>query len=199
MFSSFTIRWVGFYHLLYLVETKAYVIAVMELVDGDLHDLLPSVRGNEMIVDVFKQILQGYNYIVSRGYYHCDLSLENIVVIWVPNHNQSGHPKCVAKGSDFGRARKVNVKGDAIIDDDEVAGKPYYLAPEAYSGAYEAGPADIWSLGIILYIMITGNPPFGVANDSDETFEPFTHEGFAYIEDWLVEASATEEEIGIHP
>lgn len=168
----------------------------MELVDGDLHDLLPSIRGNEMIVDVFKQILQGYNYIVSRGYYHCDLSLENIVVKWVPNHNQSGRPKCVAKVSDFGRARKVNVKGAAIIDDDEVAGKPYYLAPEAYAGAYEAGPADIWSLGIILYIMITGNPPFGVANDSDETFEPFTHEGFSYIEDWLIEASATREEIG---
>ena len=71
----------------FIVETKIYLIAVMELVDGDLHDLLPSIHGKEGVVDVFHQILLGYNYIVQQGYYHCDLSLENIAVKLVPNYN----------------------------------------------------------------------------------------------------------------
>lgn len=74
--------------------------------------------------------------------------------------------------------------------------KPYYLAPEAYCGSYEAGPADVWSLGVILFIMITNNPPFGIANDSDEVFEPFSTEGFKYLEPALRRARATEDQIG---
>ena len=69
------------------------------------------------------------------------------------------------------------------------------MAPEAYCGSYEAGPADIWSLGIILYIMITGSPPFGIANDSDEVYEPFSHKGFSYLTDTLIRASASQNEI----
>ena len=43
--------------------------------------------------------------------------------------------------------------------------------------------------------MITGNPPFGISNDSDEVFEPFAAEGFRYLEPLLRRASATEEQI----
>ena len=179
----------------FIVETKIYLIAVMELVDGDLHDLLPSIHGKEGVVDVFHQILLGYNYIVQQGYYHCDLSLENIAVKLVPNYNNSGKARIIAKVSDFGRVRKMDSSGSAIIEEDEIAGKPYYLAPEAYCGSYEAGPADIWSLGIILYIMITGSPPFWIANDSDEVYEPFSHKGFSYLTDTLIRASASQTEI----
>lgn len=177
------------------LETKDYLIAVMELVNGDLHDMLPSIKGIDTINSVFAQILKGYKYITDHGYYHCDLSLENVTIKLVPNYNGSGKTRIVAKLTDFGRVRKMDEHGHAWIDGDEVAGKPYYLAPEAYSGSYEAGPADIWSLGIILFIMITGNPPFGIANDSDEVFEPFAAEGFRYLEPLLRRASATEEQI----
>ena len=177
------------------LETKDYLIAVMELVNGDLHDMLPSIKGIDTINSVFAQILKGYKYITDHGYYHCDLSLENVTIKLVPNYNGSGKTHIVAKLTDFGRVRKMDEHGHAWIDGDEVAGKPYYLAPEAYSGSYEAGPADIWSLGIILFIMITGNPPFGIANDSDEVFEPFAAEGFRYLEPLLRRANATEEQI----
>ena len=100
------------------------------------------------------------------------------------------------KLSDFGRVRKRDADGGCRIRDDEVAGKPYYLAPEAYNGSYEAGPADVWSLGIILFILITGSPPFGIANDSDEVFEPFAEMGFGYLEPVLRSCEAAEEEIG---
>ena len=170
----------------------------MELVDGDLHDLLPSLRNHETVIDVFSQILRGYQYIVHQGYYHCDLSLENIAVKFSPNHNKSGKARLVAKVSDFGRVRKHSPDGHSVIEADEVAGKPYYLAPEAYIGAYEAGPADIWSLGIIFFIMLTGNPPFGIANDSDEVFEPFSQFGFSYLEHSLYEVETTQAERGMN-
>ena len=72
--------------LLDAVETKEYLIAVMELVDGDLHDMLGSVRGAHKIVDIFRQIVQGCAYIKQQGYYHCDLSLENVLIKLVPNY-----------------------------------------------------------------------------------------------------------------
>lgn len=168
----------------------------MELVDGDLHDLLPSLRNHDTIIDLFSQILRGYQYIVHQGYYHCDLSLENITIKFIPNYNNSGKARLVAKVSDFGRVRKHTPEGCSLIGADEVAGKPYYLAPEAYMGSYEAGPADIWSIGIIFYIMLTGSPPFGVANDSDEVFEPFSQFGFSYLDSALDQANATQEERG---
>ena len=182
--------------LLDAVETKEYLIAVMELVDGDLHDMLGSVRGAHKIVDIFRQIVQGCAYIKQQGYYHCDLSLENVLIKLVPNYQNAGNTRLIAKLSDFGRVRKRDADGGCRIRDDEVAGKPYYLAPEAYNGSYEAGPADVWSLGIILFILITGSPPFGIANDSDEVFEPFAEMGFGYLEPVLRSCEAAEEEIG---
>ena len=180
----------------YDVETKEYLIAVMELVDGDLHDMLASVKNQDSAISIFSQIIRGYHYLVQKGYFHCDLSLENIAIKLVPNFNNSGKAKLVAKLSDFGRVRKIDENGKAIIDEDEIAGKPYYLAPEAYSGNYDAGPADVWSLGIILYILITGSPPFGVANDSDEVFEPFSQKGFEYLLPQLRNANADRAVIG---
>ena len=153
----------------------------MELVDGDLHDMLASVKDCNTAISVFSQIIRGYYFLVQKGYFHCDLSLENIAVKLIPNYKNSGKAKLVAKLSDFGRVRKIDENGQSFIEEDDIAGKPYYLAPEAYSGCYDAGPADIWSLGIILYILLTGSPPFGIANDSDEVFEPFSHIGFDYL------------------
>ena len=178
------------------LETKDYLIAVMELVNGDLHDMLPSIKDTDTINSVFAQILRGYKFITDHGYYHCDLSLENVTIKLEPNYKGSGKTRIVAKLTDFGRVRKMDENGHATIGGDEVAGKPYYLAPEAYCGSYEAGPADVWSLGVILFIMITNNPPFGIANDSDEVFEPFSTEGFKYLEPALRRARATEDQIG---
>lgn len=165
----------------------------MELVDGDLHDMLGSIKDCQSALNVFSQIIRGYQYLVQKGYFHCDLSLENVAVKLVPNYNNTGKSKIIAKLSDFGRVRSID---QPIINEDEIAGKPYYLAPEAYSGSYNAGPADIWSLGVILFILVVGSPPFNIANESDERFEPFSHEGFDYLLPALQQSNVQTDVIG---
>ena len=58
----------------------------MELVDGDLHDMLASVKDCNTAISVFSQIIRGYYFLVQKGYFHCDLSLENIAVTLIPTY-----------------------------------------------------------------------------------------------------------------
>lgn len=169
-------------------ETQEHIIAAMELVDGDLHDMLPSIRSNPICaLDIFYQILKGYSFVIDNGFYHCDLSLENILIKLIPNYKASRRTRWIAKLADFGQAKRIKAVGQNFVDANSVAGKPYYLAPEAYMGSYEIGPAEVWSLGVIWYILLTGSAPFEIANDSDAMFEAFLNEGSGVLEVTLKE------------
>ncbi len=66
----------------------------------------------------------------------------------------------------------------------KVAGKKYYMAPEVAAGdMYDPVQADSWSLGIILYALLTGTPLFGSAETGDESFDFYCRYGlFALIQ-----------------
>ena len=106
---------------------------MLELVDGDLQQFLPMFKTEDSIRELFYQILQGYQFIVKNGYYHGDISPENILIKIIPNYNNTGKPKRIPKISDFGRSIEIDPSGPTIIDIDHVAGKPYYLAPEVWT------------------------------------------------------------------
>jgi len=61
---------------------------------------------------------------------------------------------------DFGSARKMG-KNEALHG---VYGTAYYVAPECLSGDYDE-KCDVWSVGVLLYILLSGHPPFDGAND----------------------------------
>lgn len=85
---------------------------------------------------------------------HRDIKPENIMF------DCHDHIKLI----DFGLATHTN----KVSEKEHIAGSPYYIAPECLNGIYEQS-CDIWSLGVLLYLLITGILPFSGTN-SDEVF-----------------------------
>ena len=95
---------------------------------------------------IIKQLLKTIKYIHSIGIIHRDLKPENIII---------DSNTCQIKLIDFG----LSTFYQEFVSLKTKVGTPYYVAPELLEGSY--GPEiDIWSIGVIAYILLTGYPPF---------------------------------------
>ena len=101
------------------------------------------------------QIVSAVQYMHSKGIVHRDLKPENIVF-------ENNKEDCNLKIIDFGTCKHFS----SNIRSRERVGSPYYIAPEVISSNYDER-CDIWSLGVILYVMISGMPPFNGANENE--------------------------------
>lgn len=113
-----------------------------------------------------RDVLAGLRFLHANGIAHRDLSLENILL-------RNGR----AVIADFGLCALRDERPDAGADADEflcseIVGKHYYMAPEVVSqkGAYDPRLADIWSLGVAFFILVTSSPPFEIASMEDAGF-----------------------------
>ncbi|OMJ70581.1 hypothetical protein SteCoe_31417 [Stentor coeruleus] len=102
---------------------------------------------------IFFQILSAVSYLHSNGVIHGDLSPKNILL-------EEKKGSLSIKVIDFGSAMLSSEKNKKLPKN----GKAYYLAPEVYDGIYN-DKSDMWSCGIILYILLCGHPPFDGEND----------------------------------
>lgn len=100
-----------------------------------------------------KQVLSAINYCHSQNIVHRDLKPENLLL-----DKDENNPKI--KIIDFGTSQVF----DADQPMTQKFGTPYYIAPEVLKKKYNE-KCDIWSLGVILYILLCGYPPFNGAND----------------------------------
>jgi calcium-dependent protein kinase len=113
---------------------------------------------NEAIAGYYmKQILTAVCYCHGMNVLHRDLKPENILI--VKRAKNGCHP---IKIIDFGTA-KVFSKGK---NENLLIGSSYYIAPEVLSRNYTE-KCDLWSCGVIMYILLTGRPPFGGNNDEE--------------------------------
>jgi len=130
---------------------KGQFVLVTEFVQGSaLRDKLD--QGRLDIADalrITRQVLSALDYAHAKGVIHRDLKPENILL------TDDGEVKV----ADFGLARFLK-KGSLAAS---VAGTPFYMSPEAWSGRFLPS-SDLWSVGVILYEMLTGVLPFQGAN-----------------------------------
>lgn len=123
---------------------------VMELMTGgDLFDVLIDI-GHLSEASTAKDmchITQGLEYLHDREIVHRDLKPENLLY-------SRPLPEGVLKISDFGIAE---VAWGGI---DDIKGTPGYMAPEILEGEMPTTQADMWSLGVIIYMLLVGFPPF---------------------------------------
>lgn len=128
------------------------IYIVMEYIPGkDLKSLLRS-RGRfsvEEAIPLITQACAGIGYAHRAGFVHCDVKPHNMLVM----------PDQRLKVTDFGIARAL-----ATIHPDErsevVWGSPQYFSPEQAAGEPPSPASDVYSLGVVLYEMLSGMPPF---------------------------------------
>ncbi|MFK7769312.1 MAG: protein kinase [Mariniblastus sp.] len=130
---------------------------VLELVEGGT--LKQLIRGNGSIeskqaCDLAMQILRGLESAHSKGLVHRDLKSSNVLL--KPTANRSA----IAKLTDFGLVRDLDSDSN-LTRENVVAGTPAYMSPEQVLAPHDVDHrADIYSLGIVLYEMLTGELPF---------------------------------------
>ena len=141
-------------------DNKKYYI-ITELLDGgELFEFITN-QGTFSETDaaiLMKQILQGVNYLHSQYIVHRDLKPENIMLISKPNSAKKYSLKII----DFGTAIQIH-PGQKI---NKFIGTSYYIAPEVLAENYNE-KCDVWSCGVIMYILLCGYPPFNGSSNVD--------------------------------
>ncbi|MBA0779209.1 hypothetical protein Gotri_003482 [Gossypium trilobum] len=150
-------------------KTKIYI--VLEFVTGgELFDNIAR-RGRLKEDDArtyFHQLINAVDYCHSRGVYHRDLKVWDIVCVHYPfvvkPENLLLDANGVLKVSDFGlSALPQQVRADGLLY--TACGTPNYVAPEVIkSKGYDGAKADVWSCGVILFVLMAGYLPFDDTN-----------------------------------
>ncbi|KAL9315212.1 hypothetical protein ACSQ67_016213 [Phaseolus vulgaris] len=139
-----------------VIASKTKIYFVMELAKGG--ELFNKVLKGRLKVDAarkyFQQLISAVDYCHSRGVCHRDLKPENILL----DENEN------LLVSDFGLSALFESKGqDGLLH--TTCGTPAYVAPEVINRkGYDGVKADIWSCGVILFVLLAGHLPFHDSN-----------------------------------
>uniref|UniRef100_UPI003AAF8DBE striated muscle preferentially expressed protein kinase n=1 Tax=Centroberyx gerrardi TaxID=166262 RepID=UPI003AAF8DBE len=139
--------------------TPRYLVLISECCSGKelLYSLIDRFRYSEDdVVAYIVQILQGLDYLHTRRILHLDIKPENIIVTYMN----------VIKIIDFGSAQNFNPL--FLKQFSPPIGTLEYMSPEMLKGDVVGPPADIWSIGVLTFIMLSGRSPF-LENDPQET------------------------------
>jgi len=139
---------------MYEDKKKFYFVNEM-MYGGTLYDRVTREQLSEnRAAKIIRQLISAVTYLHSKGIVHGDIKPHNI--------HFRGVDDDMIKLIDFGTSRRINPDHHMH----GVFGTVYYLAPEVIEGDYDE-KCDVWSIGVILYILIAGGPPFDGANGKE--------------------------------
>jgi len=148
-----------------LFDTPTHIYMVLELLTGgELFDRIVEIQNyaERDAARIITEILSAVNHLHERDIVHRDLKPENLLLSSKDSNN--------VKLADFGLSKWLKETPNLF----NCAGTPGYLAPEILEAYYHKIPygktVDLWSTGVILYILLFGFPPFW-EEDQDEMFE----------------------------
>ena len=143
-----------------IIQNENFIFLIQEYVpNGELLNFLENPENMNLtesqLCKIYQQIISGLEYLHEVGIAHRDLKLENILL----NYKKD------IKIIDFGLSNEYNKENEELLQSS--CGSPCYAAPEMIKGLqYHGLDTDIWSSGILLYLMLCKSFPFNDKNNS---------------------------------
>ncbi|XP_076842935.1 protein kinase C delta type-like [Brachyhypopomus gauderio] len=147
-------------HLYCTFQTKEYLFFVMECLNGGNLMFHMKMKGRfdlDRTTFYAAELVCGLQFLHGKGVIHRDLKLDNVIL------DRDGHIKI----ADFGMC-KENVFGHNLAT--SYCGTPHFIAPEILLEEPYSFSVDWWSFGVLVYVMLTGQPPF-IGDDEEEILE----------------------------
>ena len=143
-------------------SNRSLYLIMEECKGGEVFDkIIEHIQAKDMYTEkdaanIFLQMMSAVEYCHNNGICHRDLKPENLLYL-----NEGSEAKNPIRVIDFGLSQVIspNTKLKTKV------GTAYYVAPEILKGSYTE-KCDIWSAGVILYILLSGSPPFNGPNDN---------------------------------
>ncbi|XP_053740857.1 death-associated protein kinase 2 isoform X2 [Synchiropus splendidus] len=162
-------------------ENRTDVVLILELVSGgELFDFLAQKESlsEEEATQFIKQILDGVEYLHQKSIAHFDLKPENIMLL----DRTASLPRI--KIIDFGLAHKIEDGADFK----NIFGTPEFVAPEIVNYEQLGLEADMWSIGVITYILLSGASPF-LGDTKQETLGNISAMNYDFDEEFFSNTS----------
>ncbi|XP_005796758.1 serine/threonine-protein kinase 17A-like [Xiphophorus maculatus] len=157
-------------------ETNSEIILILECAaGGEIFDQCVADNDEAFtekdVIRLAKQILNGVAFLHRNNVVHLDLKPQNILLT-------SAKPLGDIRIVDFGLSRRM----DKIAEVREILGTPEYVAPEILNYEPISIATDMWSIGVLIYVMLTGESPF-LGDDKQETFLNISQVNVDYSQD----------------
>ncbi|KAM9090115.1 death-associated protein kinase 2 isoform 1-T2 [Megaptera novaeangliae] len=162
-------------------ENRTDVVLILELVSGgELFDFLAQKESlsEEEATSFIKQILEGVNYLHAKKIAHFDLKPENIMLL--DKNIPIPHIKLI----DFGLAHEM----EDGVEFKNIFGTPEFVAPEIVNYEPLGLEADMWSIGVITYILLSGASPF-LGDTKQDTLANITAVSYNFDEEFFSQTS----------
>lgn len=169
----------------FFIEPSTYYLVMERMSGGELFDRIvaKAYYSEKEARDVCKIVLEAVGFCHKNHVAHRDLKPENLLLL-------SEDDDSAVKIADFGFAKKVYAPNSLTTQ----CGTPGYVSPEILEGRPYDTRADMWSVGVILYILLGGYPPF-IENNQRDLFRKIRRGDYEFHEEYWGTVSSEAKEL----